>query len=151
MPDQFKPNIYPIMYWALAYGVIAGFLLFLVFLLSRFITIVWFPVFLVGLIWGGYRNYLKQKKIWATQSGVPLTPKSPVQEFKEAVSDVTDAAREMVAQNRAEDEAAIQEEADEAQAVEDELLARQPAEVPPETTMPPAPPTPPVQPDRPTP
>lgn len=138
MADAFKPNIYPIMYWALAYGVIAGFLLFLVFLLSRFVTIVWFPVFLVGLIWGGYRNYLKQKSVWSTQSGVPLTPKSPVQEFKEAVSDVTDAAREMVAQNRAEDAAAIQAEADEAQAVEDELLAQQQPEVSP-------------QPDRPTP
>lgn len=150
MADQFKPNIYPIIYWALAYGVIAGFLLFLVFLLSRFITIVWFPVFLVGLIWGGYRNYLKQKKIWSTQAGVPITPKSPVQEFKEAVSDVTAAAREMVAQQRAEDAAIAQAEAD-VIAREDEALAQQQQEDAPVAPAPLAPPVPPTQPPRPTP
>lgn len=129
MAEEFKPNIYPIIYWALAYGVIAGFLLFLVFILSRYITLVWFPLFLVGLVWGGYRNYQKQKKIWSTQSGTPLTPKSPVQEFKEAVSDVTQAAREMVAQQRAEDAEIANAEA--------EALAEE--EIPP------------AQPDRPTP
>lgn len=129
MAEEFKPNIYPIIYWALAYGVIAGFLLFLVYILSRYITLVWFPVFLLGLVWGGYRNYQKQKKIWSTQSGVPLTPKSPVQEFKEAVSDVTQAAREMVAQQRAEDAEIANAEA--------EAIAQ-------EETLPP-------QPDRPTP
>ena len=126
---EFKPNIYPIIYWALAYAVIAGFLLFLVYMLSQYITIVWFPVFLAGLVWGGYRNYQKQKKIWSTQSGVPLTPKSPVQEFKEAVSDVTQAAREMVAQQRAEDAQIANAEA--------EALAEEE--------------NPPAQPDRPTP
>lgn len=131
MAEEFKPNIYPIIYWALAYGVIAGFLLFLVYILSRYITLVWFPVFLLGLVWGGYRNYQRQKKMWSTQSGVPLTPKSPVQEFKEAVSDVTQAAREMVAQQRAEDAEIANAEA------EAEALAQ-------EETLPP-------QPDRPTP
>lgn len=111
MPAEFKPNIYPIIYWALAYGVIAGFLLFLVYILSRYITLVWFPVFLVGLVWGGYRNYKKQKKIWSTQAGVPLAAKPPMQEFREAISDVTDAAREMVAEQRAEDAAIAEAEA----------------------------------------
>lgn len=120
--SEFKPNIYPIIYWALAYGVIAGFLLFLVYILSQYITLVWFPVFAVGLIWGGYRNYQKQKKIWSTQSGTPVVPKSPVQEFREAVSDVTLAAREMVAQHRAEDDAIAQEEAD-ILAAQDEQLS----------------------------
>lgn len=149
MADEFKPNIYPIMYWALAYGVIAGFLLFLVFLLSRFITIVWFPVFLVGLVWGGYRNYKKQKKMWSTQSGVPLALKSPVQEFKEAVSDVTDAAREMVAQQRAEDAAIAQAEVA-AITAEDEAVLAQQQEFAPTPPTSPTPPTP-AQPDRPTP
>lgn len=105
MADDFKPNIYPVIYWGLAYGVVAGLLLFLVALLARYITLVWFPVFLAGLIWGGYRNYKKQKQAWATQSGTPVTPKSPMEEFKEAVRDVADASREMVAEQRAEDAA----------------------------------------------
>jgi hypothetical protein len=125
MADEFKPNIYPIIYWALAYGVVAGFVLFLMFLLARYITIVWFPVFLVGLAWGGFRNYRKQKRMWSTQSGVPLTPKSPIQEFREAVSDVTDAAREMVAQQRAEDAAIAEQEAQEQAALEDEIAAQE--------------------------
>lgn len=119
MASEFKPNIYPVIYWALAYGVIAGFLLFLVYILSQYITLVWFPVFALGLVWGGYRNYKKQKKMWSTQSGTPITPKSPVEEFKEAVSDVTQAAREMVAQNRAEDAQIAQQEAEDQAAAEE--------------------------------
>lgn len=61
--------------------------------------------------------------MWSTQSGVPLTPKSPVQEFKEAVSDVTQAAREMVAQQRAEDAEIANAEA-EALAEEENLPAQ---------------------------
>ena len=53
---QFKPNVYPIMYWALVYGVLAGVVLFIVFLLSRYITIIWFPVFVVGLLLVGFRK-----------------------------------------------------------------------------------------------
>lgn len=144
MATEFKPNIYPIIYWALAYGAIAGFLLFLMYLLARYVTIIWFPVFLVGLIWGGFRNYQKQKKMWATTAGVPLTPKTPVQEFREAVSDVTDAAREMVAQQHAEDAAAIQAEAE--AIAEEQSSAEAAAPLPPA-----APQTPPSQADRPTP
>lgn len=98
MAGEFKPNIYPIMYWALAYGLVAGFLLFLVYLLSRYITLFWFPVFAAGLIWGGFRNYKKQKKAWAQQTGTPIAPGTPMQEFREAVSDVVQASREMVAE-----------------------------------------------------
>ncbi|HLD26127.1 MAG TPA: hypothetical protein VJC05_03745 [Candidatus Andersenbacteria bacterium] len=86
---EFKPNIYPIMYWALLYGVIAGILLFMLFILSRFITVVWFPVFLAGLIWGGYRNYKQQK----TAAGETMV-KPVMQEFKEAASDIVAATRE---------------------------------------------------------
>lgn len=145
MAEEFKPNIYPIIYWALAYGVIAGFVLFIMFLLARYITIVWFPVFLVGLAWGGFRNYKKQKRIWSTQAGVPLTPKSPMQEFREAVTDVTDAARDMVAQQRAEDVAiAEQEAAVEEQAIIDEEAAIRNSQA--SQATPPQPPTPPATP-----
>jgi len=133
--EPFKPNIYPILYWALAYGVIAGLLLFLLLLLSRFITLVWFPVFLVGLVWGGYRNYQKQKRIWSTQSGVPLTPKSPIEEFREAVSDVVDASREMVADHRAEDAEIAAAEAD-ALAYDEQALAEEEAAATPTTPTP---------------
>ena len=120
MAEPFKPNIYPILYWAIAYGVIAGVLLLLLLLLSRFITLVWFPVFLVGLVWGGYRNYKKQKRIWSTQTGVPIAPKNPMEEFREAVSDVVDASREMVAQHRAEDAEIAAAETEAAQEQEEE-------------------------------
>jgi hypothetical protein len=100
MPTQYKPNIYPIMYWALAYGVIAGAILFIVFLLSQYITVIWFPVFLAGLIWGGWRNYKKQKGQWQASHGVAPQPGSPIQEFKEAASDILDASREMMAEQQ---------------------------------------------------
>jgi hypothetical protein len=96
---DFKPNIYPIMYWALAFGVVAGLLLFLINLLSQYITIVWFPVFLAGLIWGGYRNYQIQKKNWQSSSGQPATPQSPMNEFKQAVADITEASKEVFNQS----------------------------------------------------
>lgn len=113
------------MYWALAYGLVAGFLLFLVYLLSRYITLFWFPVFAAGLIWGGFRNYKKQKKAWAQQTGTPIAPGTPMQEFREAVSDVVQASREMVAE----------QSFDEAQGKQEPL--------PPQPPAPPVPPTPP--------
>lgn len=138
--SEFKPNIYPIIYWALAYGVIAGFLLFLIYLLSRYITVVWFPVFLVGLVWGAYRNYQKQKRVWSQASGVPLTPKSPMQEFREAVNDVVDASRDMVAEQRAEDAVIAAREAKELDTAAGE-------DIPPEETPPrPSGPTTPIGP-----
>mgnify|MGYP001604133597 CR=1 FL=1 len=91
MPE-FKPNIYPIMYWGLMYGLVAGLLLFALLLLSRFITIVWFPVFVAGVIWGGYRNYTKQKN----SSGQSQPPKTPLEDFKEAASDIVGATRDMI-------------------------------------------------------
>lgn len=92
----FKPNIYPIMYWALVYGVVAGTVLFLVWLLSQFITLVWMPIFLLGLVWGGYRNYLRQKTQWATQAGVQPTRGTAWEEFREAASDIAQASREVM-------------------------------------------------------
>ena len=92
---EFKPNIYPIMYWVLMYGLIAGFVLFLLFIMSRYITLLWFPVFLIGVIWGGYRNYKKQRSE-AGQESQP--PKTPLEEFKEAARDIVGATREMVAE-----------------------------------------------------
>lgn len=146
MAGEFKPNIYPIMYWALAYGLAAGFLLFLVYLLSRYITLFWFPVFAAGLIWGGFRNYKKQKKAWAQQTGAPVTAGTPMQEFREAVSDVVQASREMAAEQRAEEVAAIAQV--EAEATE-EVPPSQPSPeatagtAQGETNLPPAPPIPP--------
>ena len=96
---DFKPNMYPIMYWAIAYGAAAGVALFLVNILSTFIGALWAPVFLVGLVWGGYRNYQKQKSAWRMGQGVSSVPQTPVQEFKTAVSDVVSASREMMAES----------------------------------------------------
>lgn len=87
---NFKPNIYPIIYWALAYGVAAGLLLFLVNMLAQYIAVVWFPVFLTGLIWGGWRNYRRQK----SGAGVPGGG-SPMAEFKEAVGDIASASQDL--------------------------------------------------------
>lgn len=102
MAANFKPNIYPIIYWALAFGVSAGVVLFLVNILARFITLVWFPVFLAGVVWGGYRNYQRQKQAWQAGTGQPTTPDSPLNEFKQAVSDIASASRDMMAEAPAE-------------------------------------------------
>ena len=107
----FKVNIYPLIYWGLAYGLIAGFVLFVLFLLSKYITVIWFPIFLGGLIWGGYRNYKKQKDGWRKQSNEPSKPQSAVEEVKEAASDIFSAAKEMVAEQLEPVEGAAAEEA----------------------------------------
>jgi hypothetical protein len=106
------------MYWGLMYGLIAGFVLFILFMLSRFITVLWFPVFLVGLIWGGYRNYIKQKK----EAGHGNTePKTVLEEFKEAAKDIVGATREMVAEQV--EEAAQREEMAAQEIIENDELA----------------------------
>lgn len=92
---EFKPNIYPIIYWALAYGLAGGVFLFLITILANFISILWVPVFIVGLVWGGYRNYSKQKAAWGANNGAPLPKQSPVNEFKQAVSDIATASQEL--------------------------------------------------------
>ncbi len=94
---EFKPNLYPIMYWGLVYGVSAGLLLFVVFVLSRFLVFIWFPVFLAGLVWGGYRNYQQQKR--AGQSHVSEAVQPPLQEIKAAARDIVSATREMMREN----------------------------------------------------
>jgi hypothetical protein len=156
---DFKPNIYPIMYWGLMYGLIAGFVLFILLLMSRFVTLLWFPVFLVGVIWGGYRNYKKQK----SESGhMGTKPKTALEEFKEAARDIVGATREMVAEQAQEavagEEAAMATTQEEADVMDDEagadlvnendaLVEQAPVEdeivpVPPATVV--APPTPPI-------
>src|SRR3954469_12560350 len=102
---EFKPNIYPIMYWAFAFGIAAGLGMYILLLLSRFITIIWGPVFLVGLAWGAYRNYKIQKAAWSKNNGVPVVTQSPMNEFKQAFRDIRDSSRELVAQQVAESEA----------------------------------------------
>lgn len=94
----FKPNIYPIMYWGLAFGAIAGVLLTVMWLLSRYITLVWIPVFLVGLAWGGFRNYRKQKRDWEQSHGIMPAAQSAMQEFRAAVSDVMSASQGLMAE-----------------------------------------------------
>lgn len=101
MSESFKPNIYPIIYWALAFGVTAGVALFILQLLANYITIVWFPVFILGLAWGAYRNYQQQKKAWQTRAGVPATPQSPGAEIRQAVKDIADASKELFNQEAA--------------------------------------------------
>lgn len=100
---NFKPNLYPIMYWGLVYGICAGLLLFAVLLLSRFVVIVWFPFFLGGLLWGGYRNYQQQKL--AGQHNVSEAAQPPLQEIKAAARDIISATRDMMRENATTDEA----------------------------------------------
>jgi len=131
--EQFKPNIYPIIYWGLLYGVIAGFILFVIFFLSRYLTTIWFPVFLVGLIWGGYRNYKKQKKEWSSSTGVKTEKTSPLDEIKEAAGDIVEATKDMLAEQT------------QAEAAKGE--GEQPV-VPPPVNQPPQPPTGPTDTER---
>lgn len=104
---DFKPQIMPVMYWALAYGAVAGVVLFLLKLLAEYVTIVWFPVFVVGLVWGGWRNYKRQKAQWYAQGGAVPPPQTFMAEFKEAASDIAAASRDLVQQNATEE--AVQE------------------------------------------
>lgn len=147
MAEDFKPNIYPIMYWGLMYGLIAGFLLFVLFMLSRYLTLVWFPVFLTGVIWGGYRNYKKQKR----ESGQAGEPKPVLQEFKDAAKDILGATKEMVTEQlqeaAAEDAAKAEQEAEAPIAEAEEIIETPAPEVVSEEEAPTQPetPTPPTQ------
>lgn len=97
---QFKPNIYPIIYWGLVFGVCAGLLMFAMFLLSQFVNFIWFPVFLAGLLWGGYRNYQQQKRTWQQNAGgVVVGP--PLEEIKAAAREIVAATREMMRERTA--------------------------------------------------
>ncbi len=93
---EFKPNIYPVMYWALAFGVAAGILLLVVQLLSRFITVLWFPVFLAGLLYGGWRNYKKQKAAWSAATGSTPSAGTAWDEFKQAAGDIASASQDLM-------------------------------------------------------
>lgn len=132
---DFKPNIYPIMYWGLLYGLVAGFGLLALLFLSRYIGVIWFPVFLIGLVFGGYRNYQRQKS--GVGAGVAA---SPLQEFKNAAQDIASATREMINEQRI----AASEEAAPPLTEEQELLPPEeplpPAAPPQQPNVPPAPP-----------
>lgn len=130
---DFKPNMYPIMYWAIAYGAMAGIALFLMRILSEFIGVLWAPVFLVGLVWGGYRQYQKQKAGWRAGRGIPATAGSPIEEFKQAVGDVVVASREMMAQQRIEDAAEAAKAQEETEVAGEEIAEEE--QVPPQNPL----------------
>ena len=98
------------MYWALVYGIIAASVLLLIKILADFINIIWFFVFLAGLIWGGFRKYKQDKAAWMQGSGIKSTSKSAKEEFKEAARDIAQAGKEMIAKQ-------VQENAQAAQTV----------------------------------
>ncbi|MEK7500005.1 MAG: hypothetical protein AAB649_05370 [Patescibacteria group bacterium] len=123
---EYKPNIYPIIYWALVYGIIAATALFAVHLLAGIIALVWFPVFLAGVIWGGYRKYQQDKAAWAQTNGTSTSsasgaPNTPMQEFKNAARDIAKAGQEMITRQAIEDIAVEQ-------AVQEEILTQENAE-----------------------
>ena len=72
--------------------------MYLLTIASAYIGMVWFPIFMVGLVWGGYRNYQMQKARWYQQAGQPTPTQSPLQEFKQAVTDIADASKELMNQ-----------------------------------------------------
>jgi hypothetical protein len=114
--QEYKPNIYPIMYWAILYGVVTTLVLFALNLLASYMSLLWFPIFLVGLIWGGYRRYEKDKKNWMEGQGLVGTSKAPLEEFKDAVRDIAQATQEMIAKHKAEDTQKAAQESVEQQA-----------------------------------
>lgn len=132
---EYKPNIYPIIYWAILYGVIAAIGLFVLNLLASFITVLWFPVFLAGLVWGGFRKYKQDKAAWMASNGVTATPKSPVEEFKDAARDISDATQEMMARQAEEDRAAVMQQ--QVPPVAPQVPAQDVPSMPPEITPPP--------------
>lgn len=146
---DYKPNIYPIMYWAILYGIIAAFALLIVNLLAGFIAVIWFPVFLAGVVWGGYRKYKQDKAAWMQSTGTTpespsSTPRSPVQEFKDAAKDIAQAGREMIARQAAEDIAATQASQEEVNVASGEIPVAESEVTPPEDE--PRTPTSPLQP-----
>ncbi len=102
------------MYWAILYGVIAAVALLIFKMLADYLTYLWFPVFLLGMVWGGYRKYTQDKKAWMAGTGIVGTSKSAIEEFKDAARDIANASREMMAKRAQEDSQSaigIQEEA----------------------------------------
>ena len=98
MPEEFKPNIYPLIFWGIIYGVPAGLLVLAMQFLSNMIGIVWGPVFLLGLAWGAFRNYQKQKETWLNNQGQTYQPQSIMQEFRSATQDIMNASQEVMQQ-----------------------------------------------------
>lgn len=92
---KFKPNIYPVILWSLVYGLAAGVLLFLITVAQQFVTILWIPLFLAGVVWGGWRNYVRQKSAWLASQGQAYQPQSTTAEFREALSDIRVASRDL--------------------------------------------------------
>lgn len=126
----YKPNIYPIMYWAILYGAVAALALVLLTMIAKYVTILWFPVFLAGLVWGGFRKYKQDKATWMKGKGLVGTSKSPLEEFKDAARDITQASQDMMRRQAQEDAAAqqaAQAEVEQEQVVTEEAPQEQPA------------------------
>ncbi len=146
LKNEYKPNIYPIMYWALLYGALSALALFVLKILSDFITILWFPVFLAGLVWGGFRKYKQDKTAWMQGKGIVGTQKSAVDEFKDAARDITLATQEMVSRHAQEDAKAVVA-AQEAQTQQDTLAIQDEAALPDSAPVAPQAPETPSQPE----
>ena len=95
MTDQFKPNIYPVIWWGLLYGVIFTLVLYILVLVAQHITVLWFPFFLLGLLYGSFRQYTKQRDIFYASKGQKVRGGSFMDEVKEAARDISDAGREV--------------------------------------------------------
>lgn len=96
---EFKPNVYQVMYWALAYGAATGLILFLLQLMASYITVFWVFVVLAGMVLGAYRNYTKQKEQWQTHNGQSVAKGTPWQELQAAASDIASASQELMAES----------------------------------------------------
>lgn len=96
---QFKPNIMPIFYWALAYGSAAGILMSLMKIMAKYLTWAWLPVFLASLIWGGWRSWRQQRQQWYAQTNEKPPAQSVAEEIRQAASDMAQASQDMLNQD----------------------------------------------------
>lgn len=120
--SEYKPNVYQLIFWALTYGVIAGLVLLVLRLLANYLSLLWGPVFLAALLWGGYRNYMKQKMEWHQARGQQVPQLSTVDQIKEAARDIMVASQEVARQQQQEDSALAE------RAKQEEILQQQPVQ-----------------------
>lgn len=93
----------PIFYWALAYGAAAGILMSLVAIMAKYLTLAWLPVFLAGLIWGGWRSWRQQRQQWYAQENVTPPAQSVAEEIRQAALDMAQASQELLNQDAEEE------------------------------------------------
>lgn len=147
---NFKPNIYPVIFWAVSYGAAAALLVFVAKLLLEYINIFGPLVFLAGVVLGAWRNYRKQKNEFYANSGQAPAEQSPMDEFRAAARDIASASQELMNQEAPAEEVVEEEIVYEEPPVETQQQEVQQEELPPEEP-PVAPPTPPTTPQPPTP